>query len=391
MTDVPAEGHCGGQQKMRILHLITRMDGGGSAVNTLISATGQQRAGHEVVLAHGVGSIGAAEQEKVEMNLAAFRQLGGRVVQLEALQREIGWHDLRALRQILHLFAEGFDLIHTHTSKAGALGRLFGHRSAVVVHTPHGHVFHGYFGPLKTALFISIERLLARRSDALIALTRAERNDHLRYRIGRPEQWHVVPSGVDVQRISRQVAQLRRQGDSARWHAVSVGRLEPVKGMDRLISAWAVVLQEKPEARLAIVGDGAERGALEQQCHKLKVAHRVHFAGWTDPIPFLANAERFCLLSRNEGMGRAVVEAMAAGLPCIVSDVCGLTDLVDASVGLRVKAEDPEEVARALLADWDDKVSRQIRHRAEAYSVEAMLAGLEDVYQHVWQRRKGGA
>jgi glycosyltransferase involved in cell wall biosynthesis len=279
--------------------------------------------------------------------------------------------------------------VHTHTSKAGVLGRLAASGRAKVVHTPHGHIFHGYFSPLKTKIFIAIERRMAKKSDALIALTIAEKRDHLALDIGKEVQWHVIPSGVDVSGISRKVEALRQQSgtslsmDHPTWDAVSVGRLVPIKGMERLIRAWAEVCRSKPHARLAIVGDGDERERLEAMVVEYGMTENIHFAGWADPIPYLAAARCFVLLSRNEGMGRAVVEAFAASLPCVVSDVCGLSELVDETVGHVVDAEDSAEVAQALLSDWSPAVRDQARQRADHYSVEAMINGLQLVYEKV--------
>jgi len=367
---------------MKILHLITRMDRGGSAINTLLSGIEQCRAGHQVTLAYGPSfesDMSLAEQSKVDESIAVFKELGGNIVILSAMLRNMGKHDWQAYKQIKALLLQGFDIVHTHTSKAGALGRLAAKNEAIV-HTPHGHIFHGYFGILKSKVFMMIERYLARRTNALIALTNAERDDHLSLFIGTPEQWHVIPSGVDILHIEQQIQQLHRE---IKWDAISVGRLVPIKGMERLIAAWAKVCVSKPNAKLALVGDGDERYALELLAKKLEITENIHFAGWTDPLPYFASARCFSLLSYNEGMGRAVVEAFAAGLPCVVSDVCGLRELVNTDVGCVVDAEQPEKVAKALLREWNDKTRKAARARAQLYSVETMIHGLEKVYQDV--------
>ena len=375
---------------MRILHLITRMDRGGSAVNTLISATEQVRAGHHVVLAMGLSEeseMSADEFHRVEEGLNAFQAMGGVVRWLPSMKRSLGLHDWLAYREIAALLNDQFDLVHTHTSKAGVLGRLAASGRTKIVHTPHGHIFHGYFGELKTNLFVAIERWMAKKSDALIALTEAEKQDHLNLNIGKAEQWHVIPSGVDVEAISREVERLHQHsGHEIKWDAVSVGRLVPIKGMDRLIRAWAEVCKANPEARLAIIGDGEERKALQAQVEACGLTENIHFAGWADPIPYLASARCFTLLSRNEGMGRAVVEAFAASLPCVVSDVCGLSELVDESVGAVVDAEKSEQVAQSLLFEWSPSVGTSARARADHYSEEAMINGLESIYETVTKR-----
>ncbi|MFQ5582521.1 MAG: glycosyltransferase [Mariprofundaceae bacterium] len=370
---------------MRILHLITRMDGGGSAVNTLTCATEQQHRGHEAVLAFGPSlesEMSGQEHSRVDEGLREFRDAGGRIETVEALRRRPGLHDWQAYRQIYRLLKPGFDIVHTHTSKAGALGRLAAAGRTKVVHTPHGHIFHSYFGSVATYFFVLVERWLAGRTDALIALTAAERDDHLRLGIGTDSQWHVVPSGVDVAGIAERVAEHRKASETT-WDAVSVGRLVPIKGVDRLLRAWAVVCRQKPHARLAIVGDGPECDKLQAMCNTLNIQDNVHFAGWDNPVSYLAQARCFCLLSHNEGMGRAVVEAFAASLPCVVANVCGLCELIDDNVGACVDADDKEEVARALLRDWGDEVRRAARARADHYSVKAMMKGVQQVYEQV--------
>jgi len=271
--------------------------------------------------------------------------------------------------------------VHTHTSKAGALGRWAASKCSVrVVHTPHGHIFHGYFGKLKTWLFINVERFLAKRTDVLVALTQAECDDHLALNIGKEAQWRVIPSGVDVEKITDWIWTHAVAEQDKCWDVVSVGRLVPIKGMERLIQAWALVVEKKPDARLALVGDGEERQALEQLSEQLGIAGNVFFAGWANPLAYLSKAKSFALLSHNEGMGRAVVEAMAAGLPCVVSNVCGLKELVDDSVGCCLDADDLEKVAQALLKDWGADVRRQARSRAGNYAIERMMQGLAEAY-----------
>ncbi|HID35831.1 MAG TPA: glycosyltransferase family 1 protein [Ghiorsea sp.] len=370
---------------MKILHLITRMDGGGSAVNTLLTSTEQARAGHDVTLVSGVSQesdMSDLEQSKVDAGITAFEALGGKVVVLENLKREVGLHDKRAVKDIRALGLDDFDIVHTHTSKAGALGRYAAaNSSAKVVHTPHGHIFHGYFGKLKTEIFLKVEQHLAKKTDVLIALTNAERDDHLQLGVGRPEQWVVVPSGVDVEAIAEWMWEHPVSGAHKTWDVVSVGRLVPIKGMERLIQAWEIVVRQHPQAKLALVGDGEDKRSLEKLASRLNIIPNVEFVGWVDPLPELAKAKTFALMSHNEGMGRAVVEAMAAGLPCVVSDVCGLRELVDGSVGKVVDAEDAQAVAQALLTDWPRDIARNTRARADNYSVAAMMQGLDEVYQ----------
>ena len=375
---------------MKILHLITRMDGGGSAVNTLITSQEQAKAGHDVSLVFGASeesAMSAMEQTKVDEGIQQFEDLGGHVQVLHSLKREVGMHDKQAIKDIRALALDNFDIVHTHTSKAGALGRLAAKGSkAKVVHTPHGHIFHGYFSALKTKVFLKVERYLAKKTDVLIALTQAERDDHLQLGVGKAEQWKVVPSGVDVSRIKEYMWENPVSMERKTWDVISVGRLVPIKGMERLIKAWAIVVKTYPDAKLALVGDGEEKRNLERLASSLNLVSHIEFLGWTDPLPQLAKAKVFALLSHNEGMGRVVVEAMAAGLPCVVSDVCGLKELVDDSVGQVVDAENAQEVANALMMNWSRGTRNAARERAEAYSITAMMQGLDDIYTELIEK-----
>ena len=369
---------------MRILHLITRMDGGGSAVNTLITSQEQAKAGHDVTLVFGASlesGMSAIEQAKVDAGITLFKELGGHVQIMDSLQRELGMHDKQAIKDIRALGLDDFDIVHTHTSKAGALGRFAAKGSKTkVVHTPHGHIFHGYFGSFKTKAFLKVERYLAKKTDVLVALTQAERDDHLELGVGKAGQWRVVPSGVDVDSIKEYMWEYPVSMERKSWDVVSVGRLVPIKGMERLIKAWSIVVKTYPDAKLALVGDGEDKRELERLASSLNLLSHIEFLGWADPLPHLAKAKVFALLSHNEGMGRVVVEAMAAGLPCVVSDVCGLKELVDDSVGRVVDAENAQEVANALMMDWSRSTRNAARERAEAYSIDAMMQGLDDIY-----------
>jgi glycosyltransferase involved in cell wall biosynthesis len=361
------------------------MDGGGSAVNTILCAIGQQQAGHKVTLAFGPSKeskMSAVERDQLEGRMRSLAEAGGETVVIGSMKRSPGLHDFSAYHEIKRLMACGFDIVHTHTSKAGVLGRLAAKgSSAAVVHTPHGHIFHGYFAWFMTAVFITIERRLAANCDVLVALTAAERDDHLALGIGDASQWRVIPSGVDVTSLAKQVDAWRSaNGNERPWDAVSIGRLVPIKGMDRLIRAWAKLKQNKPDARLAIVGDGEERVRLEGLCSEMGLSANVHFAGWSDPVPYLAGSRAFALLSHNEGMGRAVVEAFSAGLPCVVADVCGLRELVTQDCGVVLDADDAQAVATALLTNWDEAVPSACRQRAQLYSLQKMLDDLLLLY-----------
>jgi glycosyltransferase involved in cell wall biosynthesis len=403
---------------LRVLHVITRMVKGGAQENTLATAAGIHGAGWESSLITGpaVGPEGTLEPEC----LAA----GVRTIHLPELVRELSpRQDQAAVRKLVALLRkERPHLVHTHTSKAGILGRLAARhaRVPVILHTPHGHVFHSYESRLKTRLFIHAERFCAPMADRLIALTETEMEEHLELGIGRPEQWRVIHSGIDFAPFdaARELRASARASFGIPREATvlaTVARLVPIKGHTYLIDAFARLGKEFPNLHLLLAGDGPLREALLRQArerglhilahgavnepvpppsraHPLSAQHpTVHFLGLRRDVPqILAAADLFVLPSLNEGMGRVLVEAMAMELPCVASRVSGIPDVVDHDMtGLLVPSENPEALAKAircLLQDPGQAAAMGRRGREKVlptFGVQRMLEQLERLYREV--------
>lgn len=375
---------------MTIVHLITRMSLGGTTSDMIDSALATSRVGCRTILAAGVagGEISTVE---------AARARGCRVELIPELQREVSpVKDLLALRRIVGLLRrERVALLHTHTSKAGFLGRLAARlaRTPAVVHTPHGHVFYGYYGRVLTALFIALERLAAPLADRVVVLTEREMQEHLERRIGRPGQFVVIPSGVDLDAVragalSREEARRRLGVPADGLLLVGVGRLVPVKGFDLLVRALPAIVREVPAARLLLVGEGPERAALEAEARGLGVAERLVLVGaHAEVVPFLSAADLLVAPSRNEGLGRALVEAMALGRPVVATRVGGIPAVViDGETGRLVPPENPAALAGAVIELLGDgglrhRMGEAGRRRAEQFSLEVMEARLLDLYR----------
>ena len=406
-------------EPIRILHVITRMVKGGAQENTLANVLGLSAPGWESSLATGpaLGPEGSLEPEC----LAA----GVRMLRVPELVRELSPRDdLLALRRLVTLFRkERPHIVHTHTSKAGILGRIAAReaRVPIVVHTPHGHVFHSYESGLKTKLFIHAEQYCARSADRLVALTENERREHLELRVGRTPQWNIVHSGVDFAPFEA----ARGEGNAVRRELGiplgetvigTVGRLVPIKGQRYLIDAFAGIARVRPGLHLLLVGDGELREELTAQASGLGLAVRahdvaasdvrrdgaagsvgdsvrgtVHFVGLRRDVPrLMAAMDVFTLPSLNEGMGRVLVEAMAMELPCVASRVSGIPDVVsEGETGLLVPAREPEALATALLTVLDDpararELGRRGRERVvPEFGVERMLEKLEAIYREL--------
>lgn len=369
----------------RVLHVITRLVVGGAQENTLLTAQGLRARGYEVELAAGP-ETGPEGVLPVPEGIVFYA--------VPTLVREVRpLADLRALWDLYRLMRRGYDVVHTHTSKAGVLGRIAARLAGVpvVVHTPHGHVYHGYGGRVRSRLFVWVERLLARWTDVLVALTESERREHLAEKVGRAEQWCVIPSGVEIERY-RKPTPLRRSDlglPEASFVVGCVARLVPVKGIEDAITATAQLVDLTPPVHLVLVGDGPQRGALQKLAGQLGVRERVHFLGLRRDVPDLLPVFDILVLpSRNEGMGRVLVEAQAAGVPVVATRVGGVPDLVsEGQTGRLVPPGDPAALAAAIRSLAEDRAAlTQMRdaaraHVAEYLSAEAMVASLEAVYR----------
>ncbi|MFO0707251.1 MAG: glycosyltransferase [Nitrospira sp.] len=387
-----------------IVHIITRLDRGGSAQNTMLTVLGHDRTEFEPVVVAGdpgrwdaQGGMAATEEHRRRLE-----EKGIRLVLLPSLVRPISlWNDLRALWALVGLLrALRPAIVHTHTSKAGVLGRLAAWiaRVPTVVHTPHGHVFYGHFGPWKSRVFLTIERMLAPLTTTLIALTGSERADHLERGVGVPERFTVIPSGIDVTRFHRARVDGRRIPE---WFGCpddalvigSIGWLTDIKGHRVLIDALGLLHREFPRAHVVVVGSGDQYDALRTQAERLGLRERVHLVGHREQVEAcLAGMDCFVLPSLNEGMGRALIEAMAAGLPVVASRVGGIPAIVEHDVnGLLVEAGDSRALADAICRilsrpEWAEMLGRRAAQRiGEEFGARSMVLAIEQVYRDATQ------
>jgi glycosyltransferase involved in cell wall biosynthesis len=379
----------------RVLHVITRLTLGGSSEATVSQIEALEAASYRCALA-----VGFAESEDDVRARSAER--GCRLVDVPALGREASpTRDLRAVAQLVRVMrAEPPALVHTHTSKAGFVGRLAARIARVprVVHQPHGHIFYGYYSPRRARTYMALERVAARWADRLVVLTDRGAEEHLAHGIGRPGQFVTIPSGVPIDRLraaapSREDARKELGLAPAAFVVAVLGRLVPIKGFDLLVEALPAIAAALPEAHLLIVGGGPLRAALERRAAELGMTERVTITGaMREPVVGLAAADVLVAPSRNEGMGRAIVEAMALGLPVIGAAVGGIPAVfVDGESGRLVPPEDPAALARAVVEigahpELGARLGASARQRAGLFSTEEAARRLLALYRELIPR-----
>jgi glycosyltransferase involved in cell wall biosynthesis len=319
-----------------------------------------------------------------------------------ALQRN--FHASRDVRAFLALCARlrssRPDIVHTHLAKAGALGRLAACASGVpvTVHTFHGHVLRGYFSPQATQLFLQAERALARRTDALIAVSDAIRDDLLALGVGRPGQWHVFPLGLDLRplwkapdnRLDCRTRLGLLPGDPV---VAFVGRVVRVKDPETFLATAALVLDEMPHATFLVAGDGDQRGRMQAEA-RAQFGDRMRFVGWVDDVVTLYGAADVVLLtSRHEGTPATLIEAAAAGRPVVSTDVGGVRDVVvNALTGYLAPGGDAAALAGATLGLLRDParaaaMGAEGRRRSHRFSTVRLASDLALLYAELLARR----
>ena len=382
----------------KILHILTRLDKGGSAENTLLTCLGLAEK-YELVLVHGLSlesHMTDWEKQSVDRQIRKAEKGGVKVIPMPSLVRRISpAHDFRALLSLWRLMIkERPDMVHTHTSKAGILGRLAAWlaRVPIIVHTAHGHVFYGHFGPSVSAFFVLLERIMALITDRMIALTQGERDDYITFSVFRPDRIVTIHSGVEIDHYMTAQVNIEEKkaslGISPKGLVVgTVGWLLPIKGPMYLLKAMGSVWQDRAETTLAFVGKGDLKAELGAQACQMGVSDRVKFLGWRDDIPEIMQIlDVFVLPSLNEGMGRVLVEAMASGKPVVGSRVGGVPDLVKhGENGFLVEPGDKNGLSAAiekLLTDKTvrDQMGEKGRMMAQAFSVENMVEKNDSLY-----------
>lgn len=386
---------------IRVLRLIARLNTGGPARHVAWLTRGLRAFNYHTTLATGVVEPPEASMED------DLRTAGLEWTRLSALRRSLGLHDLRAFFQVLALLRTTRpEILHTHTAKAGFLGRLaalvvnlFRAEPIRVVHTFHGHTLHGYHGPLAERVFLLLERFLGRfATDRIVVLSPAQRDELAeRFRIAPRDRFVVVPLGLDLtpfENLPPRGAVRARLGLAEDAFLVgAVGRLAPIKNLGVLIEA---VARTDPSVHLLLVGEGEEEAELRVRAERCGVTERVHFwGGETNVARIYADLDLLALSSRNEGTPLSAIEAMASGVPVVGTAVGGLVDLLDDRRGLLVPPDEVDSLADAIeRLRRDENLRRDTAARARAYvrtthALPRLLESLDRLYRALLPARGG--
>lgn len=386
---------------IKVMRVIGRLNVGGPSIHVVNLNAGLDRRRFQQRLV--IGTENPAEGSMVDYALA--RGVTPHVIPEIVTAFSLSARDAKAVAKLYALMRrERPDIVHTHTAKAGFIGRLAARfaRVPVIVHTFHGHVLHGYYGPVKNELLRRLEQSLALITDRLVTVSEQVKKELVGYGIAPADKITVVPLGFDLKPF---LDAYERRGDFRREMGLSnehklvgiVGRIFPIKNHELFLQAAARVAAREPAARFVIVGDGPLRLALERQAVELGITERVRFTGWRrDVAKIYADLDALVISSDNEGTPVSVIEAMASGCPAVATRVGGLPDLIaDEETGLLVPPKDAERLADAVLRVLQDSamagtVSQNAMSTARRrFGVERLIADMDRLYSELLEAKHG--
>ena len=383
-------------ERVKVLRVIARLNVGGPALHVAYLTAGLADRGYETLLVAGTVARGEESMAFVA------QQRGVRIETLDELHREVApLRDVRAILRLARLIRrERPTILHTHTAKAGAVGRLAAllagdARPPVIVHTFHGHVLSGYFSAPATLGFRVLERWLAKMTTALIAVSPEVRDDLVGLGVAPTSKFRIVRLGIELdervatdldgRRATRDLLGISPDAFVVGW----VGRMTAVKRIRDVLGAFRGLLDRGVDGYLLLVGDGPDRTQAERSAHELGIARRCLFLGYQDDVAALYDAIDVLLLpSANEGTPVSVIEALAAERPAVATRVGGVPDVIrDGVDGYLVDPGDIDELAERLARLARNPLERAKMGAAgrarvlERYTVARLVEDTDELYR----------
>ena len=387
------------EPRIKVLRIISRMNIGGPAIHVTNLNSGLDPDRYVSLLVSGTENPGEGSLR----DLAESAGVEVTVIPQIRSAASLGPRDVLALFKLYRLMRrERPQIVHTHETKAGFLGRLAARLAGVpiVLHTYHGHVLHGYYGPLKSWALRRMEQMLALLTDRLIAVSEQVKRDLVQYRVARSEKISVVPLGFDLEPFLSSEAHrgsFRREmnlNGSTRLVGI-VGRLFPIKNHRLFLDAAALVTAEEPASRFVVVGDGVLRQELDQYARDLSIRDMVIFTGWRRDLPRIyADLDVLVVSSDNEGTPVSAIESMASGCPVVATRVGGIPDVIsDGDTGYLVPAGDADALASRILSLLrDDQEVSRLRAAARAfardrYNLQRLISDIQAIYENLISKK----
>lgn len=383
-----------------VVRVIARLNVGGPAIH-VVNLTAGLAESHPTTLVTGL--VDASEGDM----LPEARARGVSLEVIPELGRTVRpWQDIVALAKLVRVFRRlRPDIVHTHTAKAGTLGRIAAliARVPVRVHTFHGHVFHGYFGNVTTQLVLFVERLLARVTTRIVTVSAGQASELVEmYRICGPERVEVIPLGLDLARFAPDAiaalrGEFRSEIGAGRTAIITiVGRMVPIKNHSLFLRVAAELTARGYDCTFVVVGAGEEEARVRSLAGELQVAARVRFTGWRRDLPRIyADSDVVVLTSKNEGTPVSVIEALAAGCAVVATDVGGVREVLDGGrLGALCPPEDCSALTAAISHLLDDPAARTaIGCRGESemplrFGVERLLTDVSGLYDRLLAGRQ---
>jgi glycosyltransferase involved in cell wall biosynthesis len=400
VTDFPG----GQEQPIRVVRIIARLNIGGPAIQAITLTKRLEPLGYRTTLVRGT-------EEPDEGNMDPLAdELGVRPLRVPSLRRNPGWHDLAALWSLIRIvWRERPDIVHTHAAKGGTLGRIAAvlasaplRRRPVIVHTFHGQSLTGYFSSRRARTFLAIERILARLTDRLIAVSDEVRDDLVALGVASAERFEVVRLGFDLspfqvgsdERHRRGLAVRNELGVPADARVVTlIARLVPIKRVDRFLRV-AGRLADREGICFLVVGDGDLRDELRRSLPATALGARIIWTGFRHDIPDVCFASDVVVLtSDNEGTPVSLIEAQAAGAPVVSTRVGGVATVVlEGQTGFVVGVDDEQGMAQAVGRLLDDRelsarLGTAAAEHATTFSIDQLIERIHGLYRRLLATR----
>ncbi len=379
------------RKKIKVLEIVTRLNIGGPAVNVIYITALLDKNNFDVCLVSG-------KESEFEGNMFYLcEQMNVKPLLVPQLQRELNLkNDLTALLKLIKIILKFKpDIIHTHTAKAGALGRLAGILcfKKNIIHTFHGHIFDGYFSPLKTKIFHCIEIFLSRFTKRIISVSETQRKIFKELKLGDFTKIICVPLGLQLDEfknaVSLRLDMRNKFGFKENTIVISIiARIVQIKNHSLLIDAVNLLSEKFTDFKIVIVGDGDMRDEIVNKIQSLKLEKYFLFAGFTKELAgYYGMSDIVVLTSNNEGLPTVIIEAQAAGIPVISTNVGGVRDLIiENETGILAPAQNKEILAEKIFTLCSDSGLRKKlgiagqKHALKNFSVQRLIYNFEKLY-----------